>query len=102
MAMEMESSDLEKVKRLAQDEWWTQAPATTAKRTNITPMVEASPTLFFRQTSIYRPMPMAMGIVRKIVKVPQALSARALTTTMAKPAKAVITINRMAAKVTPP
>ena len=55
-----------------------------------------------RQTYIQKPMKMPRGIVMAMVKVPQMLSARALTTLMPRPAMATIRMNRMAMEATMP
>ncbi len=55
-----------------------------------------------RQTCRYTPMSSAMGMVAKTVKVPQVLSAMALTTAMDRPARVRIRMNSTATEATWP
>src|SRR2546425_9329887 len=58
-------------------------PKNTPARTMDTPMTDASATRPGRILYIHRPVSRAAGIVTRIVNIPQALSLRAFTTTMA-------------------
>ena len=62
----------------------------------MTPMIVASAMRPLRHTYIHMPMNIPSGIVMAMVNVPQALSARALTTSMPRPASATIRMKRTA------
>src|ERR1041385_5841645 len=67
-----------------------------------TPMTDASAILPGRILYIHRPVSRAAGMVTMMVNMPQALSERALTTTMATLAKVQTMMNRVAMEVVRP
>ena len=80
----------------------TYGPAMTAKNSSTTPMMLAPFTSPSRQTCRYTPIKSAMGMVANTVKVPQALSAMALTTAMDRPASVSTRMNSTAQEATWP
>ena len=62
----------------------------------MTPMIVASWMWPLRHLNMWKPISIASGMVMPMVKVPQALSASALTTASPRPASAMTTMNRMA------
>jgi len=80
----------------------TYGPAMMARNSSTTPMMEAPVTSPSRQTCRYTPIKSAMGMVANTVKVPQALSAMALTTAMESPARVRMRMNSTAQEATWP
>ena len=66
------------------------------------PMIEASPTRPGRILYIQNPVTSAAGMVATIVNMPQALSSRVLTTTIATPASVATTMKSVAIVVAVP
>ena len=77
-------------------------PRNTPASTSATPISEASTIRPGRITFIHSPVKSAAGMVTTMVKVPQALSLRALTTTMAEAARVAMTMKSMATRVMAP
>ena len=82
--------------------WLSGSPPATAASIATTPITVASTMRPLRHTYIHRPMNIPMGMVMAMVNVPQALSARALTTAMPRPASATVSVKRMAKMPTAP
>ena len=77
----------------------TACRGTRPSSTSVTPISDASPTRPGRILYIQRPVIRAAGIVTTIVNMPQALSLRALTTTIATPASVAMMMNSVASVV---